>query len=186
MNTLREIFVGKRTDKHTDHTYDTVYEDLFNSKRTTAKNVLEIGICEGGSIKVWHEYFENATVTGIDVDKNQYHDEIPSSDRVRLVYEDAYTDKTVEYLSDRKYDIIIDDGPHTLESMKFFASKYVHLLEDDGILVIEDVQDMYWILEILSVIPEELRKFFMIVDLRFGKKRFDDIMIILKKRRDVL
>lgn len=185
---LSEIFVGKRTDKHTDHTYDTVYDDLFKSKQTTAKNVLEIGICEGGSIISWYEYFENAVITGVDIgmDMKQYQREIPVSERIRLVYENAYTDEMVKFLSDRKYDIIIDDGPHTLESMQFFASKYANLLEDDGILVIEDVQGIEWVKDIIPFFPSELQKFVMVIDLRPAKGRWDDILIVLKKRTVVM
>lgn len=181
---LSEIFTGKKTDKHTCHTYDTVYDDLFKSKQTTAKNILEIGVCEGGSIISWYEYFENATVTGVDLSK--YQGEIPVSERIRLVYGDAYTDEMVEFLSDRKYDIIIDDGPHTLESMQVFASKYANLLEDDGILVIEDVQDITWVKEIIPFFPSELQKFVMVIDLRLAKGRWDDILIVLKKRTVVM
>ena len=34
-----------------------------------ALNVLEIGVQDGGSIKLWHDYFQNATIYGLDVKK---------------------------------------------------------------------------------------------------------------------
>jgi len=35
---------------------------------------------------------------------------------------------------------MLDDGPHTLESMKQFIKLYSQIMTDDGILIIEDVQ----------------------------------------------
>jgi hypothetical protein len=39
---------------------------LINKKETT-KNILEIGIKLGGSIKLWHDFFTNAQVYGLDI-----------------------------------------------------------------------------------------------------------------------
>jgi hypothetical protein len=36
--------------------------------------------------------------------------------------------------------MVLDDGPHTLESMIKFIEFYSQILADDGILIIEDVQ----------------------------------------------
>lgn len=53
---------------------------------------------------------------------------------------------------------MINDDPHTLESMIDFIKLYlilqtIKLLEKDGILVIEDVQDIYWINTLKEVTP---------------------------------
>jgi len=37
------------------------------SKKNTAKNVLEVGIYNGGSIKLWNDFFTNANVYAIDI-----------------------------------------------------------------------------------------------------------------------
>ena len=39
-----------------------MYENFFSDIRDTALNVLEIGVCDGGSIKLWHDYFPNAQI----------------------------------------------------------------------------------------------------------------------------
>ena len=41
-------------------------EQLLNSKKEKAKNVLEVGILNGGSIKLWSDYLTNINVDGID------------------------------------------------------------------------------------------------------------------------
>ena len=63
---LEELVDNSRTDKNTSHSYLPLYDKLLISKKETAKNVLEVGICEGGSIKLWSDYFTNANVYGLD------------------------------------------------------------------------------------------------------------------------
>jgi hypothetical protein len=73
---LIDLVDNSRTDKNTVHSYLNLYQEIFDKKRTTAKNVLEIGIgvptpdiTDGGSIKLWHDFFTNATVYGLDIMK---------------------------------------------------------------------------------------------------------------------
>jgi hypothetical protein len=49
---LEQIVDNTRTDKNTTHSYLPLYESLFKNKKETAQNILEIGIQNGGSIKV--------------------------------------------------------------------------------------------------------------------------------------
>jgi hypothetical protein len=80
-----------------------------------------------------------------------------------------------------KFDFMLDDGPHTLESMKQFINLYSKLMAEDGILIIEDVQDWSWI-EILSEqVPEDLKPFIKSFDLRKNKGRYDDIVFTIDK-----
>jgi hypothetical protein len=62
---LIDIVDNTTTDKNTVHSYLDLYERLLKSKKKTALNVLEIGVHFGGSIKLWHDYFENAVVYGL-------------------------------------------------------------------------------------------------------------------------
>ena len=59
---LEEIVDNSRTDKNTVHSYLPLYQQLLINKKETAKNVLEVGIQNGGSIKLWSDFFKNATV----------------------------------------------------------------------------------------------------------------------------
>lgn len=181
MKTLNEILSDKLTNKNTIHSYGDVYTELFETKRETAKTVLEIGVWFGGSILAWYEYFKNAKIYGMDIMYNQHVSNLPN-DRINIILQDAYDSHVYNAMSKLKYDLIIDDGPHTLESMKFTASKYSNLLTDDGILVIEDVQDEKWIPEIKESFPEDLRDMVSVYDLRSVKDRYDDILVVLDKR----
>ena len=64
---LESLVDNSRTDKNTTHSYLPLYDALLKSKKETAKNVLEVGIYSGGSIKLWHDYFSGAVVHAIDV-----------------------------------------------------------------------------------------------------------------------
>ena len=64
---LEEIVDNMKTDKNTKHYYLPLYQKLLISKKETAKNVLEVGIYNGGSIKLWSDFFTNANVYGLDI-----------------------------------------------------------------------------------------------------------------------
>jgi len=82
---LVDIVDNSRTDKNTVHSYLPLYESLLCSKKETATNVLEIGICHGGSIKLWGDYFSKATVYGVDIWKaEQMWGEIVNKPNIKL------------------------------------------------------------------------------------------------------
>lgn len=179
MRTLHDICIDKETDKNTIHSYIDVYSDVLQSRRLSAKNVMEIGVKDGGSIIMWNEYFPSALITGIDINEST----IPQTEKIRLLVGDAYTTDFVKCLSDRRYDVIIDDGPHTLDSMLFVAEFYSRLLSHDGILIIEDIQNFNWTQQIKESFPVELRDKMYVLDRRLIKNRYDDIIIILDLRK---
>ena len=91
--TLVELVNNDRTDKNTTHSYLELYEKLLSSKKETAKNVLEVGVYNGGSIKLWHDYFTQATVYGLDIIKiKDMWDEIKNKKRIVLGCFDAYNE----------------------------------------------------------------------------------------------
>ena len=55
---LAEIVDNTRTDKNTGHSYLPLYQQLLVGKKETAKNVLEVGIYGGGSIKLWSDFLQ--------------------------------------------------------------------------------------------------------------------------------
>jgi cephalosporin hydroxylase len=187
---LMDYVDNSRTDKNTVHSYLPLYQQVLKNKRYTAKNVLEIGICLGGSIKLWHDFFPSATVYGLDIMHiNNVWPLLTTKERIKLYTSiDAYDydffkanflDKNI------KCDFIIDDGPHTLESMKQFIRFYSQLLTEDGILIIEDVQSYDWVDELTKEVPPHLTKHVVVCDLRPIKNRYDDIVFIIDRTRKI-
>jgi hypothetical protein len=183
---LVELVDNIKTDKNTVHSYLDIYDILLAKKKTTAKNILEIGICDGGSMKLWSDFFINATIYGLDIMKiDDVWDKIRNKTNLVLYTStDAYNLSffTNTFLNtNMKFDFMLDDGPHTLESMKTFIKLYSQLMTDDGILIIEDVQEWDWIEILKRETPDHLKKYIVVHDLRKNKNRYDDILFIIDK-----
>ena len=188
---LLELVNNSKTDKNTIHSYLPLYQKLLESKRHTATNVLEIGIGDfgeknGGSIKLWKDYFTNATIYGLDIlPIDRVMDELLNDDRVVLYTStDAYNDEffMTNFLHKNiKCDFMLDDGPHTLESMKQFIKLYSQIMTNDGILIIEDVPSADWVTILANEVPEHLKQFVKVYDLRPVKNRYDDIVFTIDK-----
>ena len=172
------------TDKNTVHSYLPVYDMLLSPLKNTAKNILEIGVLEGGSIKLWHDYFKNATIFGFDIENKIKVPEILSKKRIKLnLNQNAYNKNFVKKnFNNIKFDFLIDDGPHILASMICFIRYYLPLLQNDGVLIIEDIQDISWTEQLISEVPDSLKKYIEIYDLRQFKNRADDILFVINKR----
>ena len=188
---LKEIVNNSKTDKNTTHSYLELYQKLLISKKETAKNVLEVGIGDfgeknGGSIQLWKDFFTNATIYGLDIlPIDRVMDELLNDDRVILyTSSNAYDNEffTTQFLNKNiKCDFMLDDGPHTLESMKQFIKLYSQIMTDDGILIIEDVQSWGWIDTLKNEVPDNLKQFIKVYDLRENKNRYDDIVFTIDK-----
>jgi cephalosporin hydroxylase len=183
---LVEIADNSRTDKNTTHSYLPLYQQLLINKKENAKNVLEVGIQQGGSIKLWSDFFTNATVYGLDLMHiNDVWEGIKNNEKIILLTStDAYDEqffKTNLLYKNIKFDFILDDGPHTLDSMKRFIKLYSQLMVDDGILIIEDVQHWEWIDILKNEVPESLKQYIKVYDLRPNKGRYDDIVFTIDK-----
>lgn len=135
---------------------------------------------------MWSDFFTNANVYGLDImNINDVWDEIKNNEKIILYTStDAYDDESFSdiFLSKNiKFDFMLDDGPHTLESMKQFIKLYSQIMSDDGILIIEDVQDWEWIDILKNAVPEHMKQFIKIYDLRPNKNRYDDIVFTIDK-----
>jgi hypothetical protein len=193
MSKLIDLIDNEKTDKNTSHSYINAYERLFENKKFDTNNILEIGIgepkenkCNGGSIKLWRDYFPNSIIYGLDIqDISAINDDIINKDRIKLYTSiDAYDQTFIErefIEKNIKFDILIDDGPHTLDSMVFFVKHYLPLLNENGILVIEDIPDEKWIKILTDNTPPEYKQCIEWVDLRQTKNRWDDMMFIINK-----
>lgn len=168
------------TDKSTIHDYiDQFYENAFKKyKKYTSPSLLEIGVNAGGSLYLWGKYFTNGKVFGIDIIDN-VKDEWKVLENVEYVIQNAYDINFIKSLP--QYDIIIDDGPHTLQSQIIFIDNYLNKLNNEGLLVIEDIQDPAHAQILYNRIPEYLKAQSAIIDLRSYKNRYDDLLLVVNK-----
>jgi len=179
-----------RSDKNSAHSYLPLYDTLLEPIKESAISVLEIGIGGGpkkkggGSLLMWRKYFPNAKIYGIDISsKKVVLDEVINDDKVILYNETNAYDKMFvkNNLEDIKFDYMLDDGPHTLESMEDFIKLYTPLMSKNGILIIEDIQDIDWIDQLKNITPENLKQYIKVYDLRKNKGRYDDIVFTIDR-----
>jgi hypothetical protein len=165
------------TDKFTGHAYGEFYDKLFEGKENENLCILEVGVNEGGSIRLWHDYLRKSITVGIDIvdlwrgaDKSDYP-------RLALLFNsNAYVEIPSFIYAD--FDVIVDDGPHTIESQIYALKNFPSYLKSGGLLVIEDVP---------SGVESEIIKHappggqVEVIDLRHITGRWDDCLITFKK-----
>ena len=106
------------TDKsHDDHKYVDLYSALFDPIRSTARNVTEIGLAQGQSLQVWHDFFPQAQIWGLDIVPAVIagaKELFASAPRVQTFRANSKSAAEVSRvgLSLGSMDVIIDDGDH--------------------------------------------------------------------------
>ena len=170
------------TDKNTTHSYIESYEKLFETYKDNKINLLEIGSHNGGSLRLWNDYFSDATIIGLEIGMREllkYFDDIGNV----TVYQNtsATSFETVRMIEDLgvKFDIIIDDGSHHPNDQIFTCKFWSKLLKEGGVMVIEDIQNIEFCEAITYNLPEKFSS--EVIDLRENKGRFDDILISIKR-----
>lgn len=124
--------------------YFEIYETYFSRYRDQPIVFLEIGVQNGGSYKMFREYFgEKAHFIGIDVDPRCKRFEEPGFE----VFIGSQKDK--KFLSEilksiPKIDIILDDGGHTMNQQKNSFEVLFEHLNPNGVYLIEDTHTSYW------------------------------------------
>jgi len=182
----REGYPRTKSDKNTLHSYLETYELLMYPIKETAKNIVEIGIWEGGSIKLWNDYFLNAEIIGIDLAPKNERYVLEDHSRIHPIFEtDAYNIQlwTEHHLfKDCQFDVIIDDGPHTPQSQIWSARNLNRFLNnDEGIFIIEDVPNIRFAYELKLHFPPDKQRDVHIVDLIDERDRYDNILMIYDK-----
>jgi hypothetical protein len=121
-----------------------IYEFHFSSLRKKSINLLEIGVLrKAGSLKMWKKYFANGKITGIDKKEKRKKFE---EKNINIFIGDQCNDKFIKKVNATSgpFDIIIDDGGHTMKQQKKSFEILFPLLTIGGIYVIEDIYTSYW------------------------------------------
>ncbi len=133
----------KRSDKW--YPYFNVYEKHLSKFINKNPKVLEIGVLGGGSLEMWHHYFgDGATIYGVDNDqevlKHKYNFDVDLTigDQEDIEFWNKYTQKN------GFFDIIIDDGGHTMKQQENTLISLFKNLNYGGVFIIEDTHTSYW------------------------------------------
>ncbi len=177
--------IGDWPDKATVHTYIEVYEEILKPYRSTAKNILEIGLFSGQSLRMWEQYF-TGKVYGIDCSDQPHgglqdlRPMIAEGTHNIIIMDGTSEDDIEKNFREIMFDVIIDDGSHQLSHQ---LDSYKHLkshLAKGGIYIIEDIQDINRDRTVFENI--DIEKNITILDRRSIKKRYDDVLIIIKDK----
>jgi SAM-dependent methyltransferase len=179
MKSLNEIYSKYQSpeghgDKGTAHTYIDEYEKLLDGYRENS-TVLEIGICEGESLKMWNEYFINSKVYGIDITDRYIKDLIKES-KYNIIIGNACSEEIIEQLNHLTFDVIIDDGSHLINDQINSFNILKDRMKSNGIYIIEDVNDLDTTIDIYKKLHSNVE----IIDNRHIKNRVDDVLAVYK------
>lgn len=167
---LVRMFKNLKADKWFCHSYVPIYEFLFEGFQYKSLNLAEIGIWRGHSIRIWEEYFPNASIVGMDIDPNCKKHNF-SRAHVDICDQTDYKYFFKNY-KDEKFDIFIEDGKHDFDAQILSASIFHSNMKENSIYIIEDINEDLEKFSILKGVPINLRKF---------KSRSDDQIILLPR-----
>ena len=144
MHKFQKDFAAKNSesDKLSHHGYHRIYPWFLAHFRDRSVDLLEIGIHETESLKLWKGYFKQIRLCGIDIDKKKFADadvdlfQVDQSKKVEL--------KKFKQRVEREFDIIIDDGSHVPSHQILTLKELWGLLRPGGVYIIEDIETSYW------------------------------------------
>jgi hypothetical protein len=128
----------KGTTTESQHGFTEIYDQFFVNYKEENINILEVGIHNGASLKMYYDYFPNAQIIGLDIaDKKQYENERTKC----FVVDQSDGNQLSKFVSeiDMKFDIIIDDGSHQMADQQITFYYLSKILKNGGIFIIEDL-----------------------------------------------
>ncbi len=179
MNKLDKLAQKHGTDKWGKHHYTSFYHKLFKDKREIVRKMVELGTAEGAGLKMWHDYFPNATIFGADIEPERVPQSVLNKYRriVMLQSVDQASERDLVRLVEiigSGVSLFVDDGSHKPEDQVFTCKTVMPLLNEGVIYVIEDVADQ-------SILEDLIKNGYEALAYKFSK-RYDDRLIVVKHK----
>ena len=179
-NPLFAYFAANRAGQPLDKWvhYFPIYERHMAGYRGTAARVLEIGVYRGGGLDLLRHYLgPEAYLAGVDIDKAA---ERAVRGRHPVELGDQADPDFLTAVSERHgpFDLVIDDGGHTMRQQIVSVETLFPLLAEGGIYLVEDCNTSYW--------PEYAAEGEDTTFIGWLKERVDDLHAYHHSRDDVL
>lgn len=145
-NALYAQFLANRGGRVLDKWvhYFPIYHRHLERYRRTPVRVLEIGVYRGGGLDLWRRYLgPQARLVGLDIDEAAVR---AVDGKYPVVLADQEDPEVLRKL-EREYgpfDVVIDDGGHTMGQQIASADTLFPLLNDGGTYIVEDTHTSYW------------------------------------------
>lgn len=134
--TLHEYGLYHGSDKATAH----YYLDFYQMELGNPRIIMEFGVKEGASLKMWRDFYAGSLVVGLDIFN-------PPCVEGCLVYElDATKEKTVTRLTSLipQYDLIVDDASHMVTDQIDSLNLWWPYVKRGGHYIIEDCHTQFY------------------------------------------
>ena len=152
MSKLDELGLQYNTDKSSqDHDYLVFYEPFLEPMHLQATRVMEIGVLEGGSLRVWADYFPNAKIIGLDIDKSTKKIE---TERIAVEIGNAANSEFLLKMGEKykPFDLIVDDASHDPFEQLLALDRLFPYVKTGGFYIVEDLRSDFVITEISKVV----------------------------------
>lgn len=153
---LQEIAKKYDTDKGTAHkSYLGFYESILSPVRDLEFNFLEIGTAHGGSVKMWREYFLNATVFSMEHPRlaenaksifntkpTQKENIFKSSDleNTFICIANSTKEEAQGLFEQQSVGVVVDDGDHDAVPQIMTFLNLLQSMTPGGFYIIEDIK----------------------------------------------
>lgn len=124
--------------------YLPIYERFLSRYVNSDVKLLEIGVSQGGSLKLWRQYLgERARITGIDIDGAcARFDGLHGQVRIGSQADAAFLRRVVSEMDG--VDVVIDDGSHIATHQSASLETLLPLISPRGMYICEDLHTSYW------------------------------------------
>ena len=145
MSELEKEFLKSENQSIKWKKYFSVYEELFSQYKNKKIIFVEIGIANGGSLKIWKNFFgKDSKIIGIDLNEKCKKFEDLDND----IHIEIGNQSSEEFWNNffKKFgivDIVLDDGGHTNLDQITTVVKSIPNIRNGGMLVTEDTHSSY-------------------------------------------
>jgi len=141
LTNLANKYGSDKGEKSYANNFTKIYDSYLSDRRNDVKKVLEIGVGNGGSLRMWCEYFPNAIIYGIDINPGFLF----SEDRIITALVDQSNREGLKKFAEENgpFDLILDDGSHNVIHQQISLGLLFPYLEDGGYYIVEDLHTSF-------------------------------------------
>jgi hypothetical protein len=148
--TLAEAAYPPNSSSRKPNHYLDFYHRIFKKRRLEQVSLLEIGVADGASLRMWRDYFPNANIVGLDIiSPSTQILKLQAQNKISYIQgdqsDDAVLAKTISITGNAGFDVIIDDASHVGQLAKAsFGYLFNNGLKPGGLYFIEDLGTAYF------------------------------------------